>query len=368
MRIAFVNATHRWGGVKTWTLGLATDLASRGHAIDLFLRKGDPFADACRTAGLGVREISFGPDWNPWAVRLLEHEFRERGCQIAVTNVSKDNRIAGPAARRANIPVLMRVGGPGDITDRFKIRLEQRRYVDHMVAPARAISDSLKRFAWMRAGERITVIPNGVDLERFRPGPGKGELRRLIRVGDRTPLLATTGQMTSEKGHRVLLEAFAAIPSPDPQPHLVLIGQGPEELRLRALVRDLGIESRIHFLGFRSDVHLLLEDVDIAIQPSFAEGLPNSVVEFMAKGKAIVATHVGGTPEAIEHEVTGLLIPPHDPAALDRALSRLLGNIDLRATLSAAARRRAEAEFGRGLMVDRIEELLRKMIRSHSPG
>jgi glycosyltransferase involved in cell wall biosynthesis len=368
MRVAFVNATHRWGGVKTWTLGLATGLASRGHVVDLFLRKGDPFADACRNADLGVQEMSFGPDWNPWAVRLLRREFRERKSQIVITNVSKDNRIAGPAAKRANIPVLMRVGRPGDITDRFKIRFEQRRYVDHMVAPARAISDALERFPWMRTGGRITVIPNGVDLERFRPGDGQGELRGLTRAGDRTPLLATTSQLTPEKGHGVLLEAFAALPPFHPPPHLVLMGQGPEESHLRAQSREFGIESQVHFLGFRSDLHLLLEDVDIAIQSSFTEGLPNTVVEFMAKGKAILATQVDGTPEAIENEVTGLLVPPCDPAALGRGLSRLLADADLRTTLASAARRRAEAEFGQQLMVDRTEDLLRKMIRSHPTG
>src|SRR5262245_30673016 len=183
MRIAFVNSTHRWGGVKTWTLDVAPRLAARGHAVHLFLRRDDNFQNACRNAGLSVLPMDFGPDWNPLAIYRLKQLFRRRNIDVVVTNVSKDNRIAGPAARSLNLPVLQIVGGPGDLTPRYRVRLEQRRYVTAAVVPARAVRDSLSRFAWMDAEHRVTVLYNAVDLDFFKPGQGAGTLRRALNVG-----------------------------------------------------------------------------------------------------------------------------------------------------------------------------------------
>jgi len=360
MNVAFINSTHRWGGVKTWTLGLAGKLSARGHRVHLFLRRGDPFAAAARGEGLGVDEMVFGPDWNPLAVMRLRRRFRNLETAIAVTNVSKDNRIGGPAARGLGIPVLQHVGGPGDITDNFRMRWEQRRYVSRVVVPARSVRDGLLSFPWMDAATRVTVIPNSVDLERFRPGPGAGHLRGILEVSPSVPLLVTTGQLTSIKGHDLLLATLAGSARKDAV--LALIGRGPEEVPLRERARELGLEARVRFLGFREDVHLLLEDADVVVQPSLQEGLPISVLEFMAKGKAMVVSDLAGTPEAISHGVEGLLVPPGDGHALGTALEALLEDGGLRRRLGEAARARAEREFGLDRMTDRVEALLSTLV------
>jgi glycosyltransferase involved in cell wall biosynthesis len=352
--------------VKTWTLGLAGRLTSRGHPVHLFLRRRDPFSAAARREGLGVDEMTFGPDWNPLAVMRLRRRLRELGIEVVVTNVSKDNRIGGPAARGLGLPVLQHVGGPGDITDNFRMRWEQRRYVTRVVVPARSVRDALLSFPWMEASTRITVIPNSVDLERFRPGPGEGRLRGILGLAPSVPLIVTTGQLTSIKGHDLLLSALADLERKDAV--LALIGRGPEEPRLREWARRMGLEGRVRFLGFHEDVNLLLEDADVVAQPSLQEGLPISVLEFMAKGKAMVVSNLAGIPEAISDGVEGLLVPPGDRHALGEALRRLLVDARLRHRLGEAARNRAEREFGLELMTDRVEALLGAMIEDGRGG
>ncbi len=362
-RVAFVNATHRWGGVKSWTLRAGRGLSERGHDVRLFVRAGGDHRRVFAEAGLDARGVAFGFDFNPLAVRALIRGFREHRTEVVVTNVSKDNRTAGPAARRLGLPVLQRVGGSGDITGGWRVRLEQRRYVDRIVVPARSIRDRLARYPWMRAEERVTVIPNGVDLERFRPGVGTGILREALGIGPEAPLLVTTVQLAAIKGLDVLLAAFAALKRPEPV--LALIGRGKEEESLRRRAGALGLEGRVRFLGFRDDLHLLLEDADVAVHPSIAEGegLPNSVIECLAKGKALAATGVGGVPEAVTDGVEGLLVPPGDPGALAEALARLLDDPPLRERLGRSARRRAEREFDQALMLDRLDTLLGEMAR-----
>jgi glycosyltransferase involved in cell wall biosynthesis len=362
IRIAFVNSTHRWGGVKTWTLDVAPRLAMRGHAVHLFLRRDDPFQNACRNAGLRVEPMDFGPDWNPLAILRLRQLFHRHHIDIVVTNVSKDNRIGGPAARALGLPVLQIVGGPGDLTPRYRVRLEQRRYVTAAVVPARAVRDSLARFDWMDAEHRVAVLYNAVDLDFFKPGPGAGMLRKELKLDPSVPIVMTTGQLTSIKGHDLLLRAMTHLPG---SPVLTLTSRGPEEEKLRSIARVLGIEHRVRFLGFRErwEIPLLLEDADVVVQPSLEEGLPISVLEFMAKGKAILATRISGIPEAIEDEHDGLLVPPGRVDVLCNGLERLLGDPALRARLGQAARVHAEAEFGLDTLVVNFEALLRGLLR-----
>jgi glycosyltransferase involved in cell wall biosynthesis len=360
LRVDFVNSTHRWRGVKSWTLRVAGGLQRRGHDVHLFISRGNVFAAAAREAGLAVTEIRFGPDWNPLAIGALRRGFADRGTDVVITNVSKDNRIAGPACRKLGIPVLQRVGAGGDLRDRWRVRLEQRRYVTRIVVPARVIAERLRGYPWLRADERVIVIPNGVDLSRFRPGAGAGALRDELGIDAATPLIVAASQVSRVKGIHVLIAAFAALDVSGPPPRLVLIGEGDSEGAMLAEARRFGVADRVHPIGFRRDLDLLLEDADVVAHPSMfeGEGLPNSVLEAMAKGRAVVAARSGGTDEALTDDSEGLLVPPGDAEALMRALGRLLADRALRERLGTAARSRMEREFDEDLMVDRMESLL----------
>jgi glycosyltransferase involved in cell wall biosynthesis len=368
VNLTFVNATRRWGGVKSWTLSVAAGLRRRGHRIRIVLRPGTEYAAACREAGLDVRLLRFGPDWNPFAVAALHREFRDTGADLVLTNVSKDNRTAGPAARLLGIPVVQRIGGPGDITDRFQVRAEHARFVTHAITPAVFIKDHIGRFPWMDAARRVSVVHNGVDVERFRPGVARGALRAALGVRPGVPLLITTSQLTAIKGHRFLLEALAALET-RPAPVAVLVGTGAQADALASRARDLGVDGRVRFLGFRRDLPELLDEAAIAVQPSLQEGFPNSVIEFMAAGKPIVASRLAGIPEAVEDGVHGVLVPPGDAGALARALGRLLGDAEAAREMGAAARRRAVERFSEPAMLDGVESVLTSVLRSRSrPG
>ena len=360
LRVDFVNSTHRWRGVKSWTLRVAAGLQRRGHDVHLFIARGNVFAAAARESGLAVSEIRFGPDWNPFAVGALHRRFAGRRTDIVVTNVSKDNRIAGPACRALGIPVLQRVGASGDLRDRWRVRLEQRRYVTRIVVPARVIAERLGKWPWLRADDRVSVIPNGVDLARFRPGVGAGVLRGELGLDARTPLVVAASQISRIKGIHVLLQAFATLGAFDPPPQLALIGEGDDEGVMIAEARRLGVADRVHAIGFRRNLDALLEDADVVAHPSMfeGEGLPNSVLEAMAKGKPVVAARIGGTGEALAHDSEGLLVPSGDAGALSRAIDRLLTDRALRERLGATARSRMEREFDETLMIDRMESLL----------
>jgi glycosyltransferase involved in cell wall biosynthesis len=256
--------------------------------------------------------------------------------------------------------VLQRVGAGGDLRDRWRVRLEQRRYVTRIVVPARVIEDRLRGYPWLRADERVIVIPNGVDLSRFRPGVGAGALRGELGIDAATPLIVAASQLSRVKGIHVLIQALAALGASDPPPRLALIGEGDAEGLMIAEARRMGVADRVHAIGFRRNLDVLLEDADVVAHPSMfeGEGLPNSVLEAMAKGRAVVAARIGGTGEALINDLEGLLVPPGDADALALAIGRLLADRALRERLGASARLRMEREFDEDLMVDRMEALL----------
>jgi len=125
---------------------------------------------------------------------------------------------------------------------------------------------------------------------------------------------------------------------------------------------DLGLGDRVIFMGFRLDVAEILPEIDVAVSPSLAEAISNSVIEAMAAGLPVVGTRVGGTPEAVEDGVTGLLVPPRDPEALARCIGLLLEDRNLASRLGRAGRRRIEERFSTERMVRATERVYGSLI------
>jgi glycosyltransferase involved in cell wall biosynthesis len=162
---------------------------------------------------------------------------------------------------------------------------------------------------------RLSVIPNGVEPERFTDGPAYAHPR---------PYVAAVGRLVAHKGLDVLLEAFAHLAAPEVD--LLIAGDGPERPRLEALRDRLGLGVRVHLLGAvdGTSVASLYRGARLVACPSRWEGLPLVCLEAMASGRAVVASRVDGIPDAVRDGETGLLVPPEDPVALAAALRTLL--------------------------------------------
>ncbi len=198
------------------------------------------------------------------------------------------------------------------------------------------------------------VIPFGVNIETFTPGPGRSETGRVS--------LLFVGRLRHYKGLDVLLRALARLPGP----RLVIAGEGPEGPRLRRLAARLGLGDRVRFAGNVSPADLppLYRSADAFLLPatSPAEAFGIVLLEAMASGLPCITTEVGtGTSWVVQDGVTGLVVPPSDPAALAGAIRRLAGDAALRARMGAAGRARVEAEFTQERMVQRVEEVYREV-------
>ena len=199
--------------------------------------------------------------------------------------------------------------------------------------------------------KRIRVIHNGLDLPTRTP----------INPADRgaMPVVTTIGNIRHVKGHDVLVEAAAQVLTQRPDVAFTIAGDILEQdyyERLKSRVEALGIADRFHFLGRISDLTAHLAGASVFVLPSRSEGFSNALIEAMAGGLPAVATDVGGNAEAIEHDVSGLLIPPDDAAALARAILELLGNTTKAGLLSEKAKLAVASRFSADAMLGKVAE------------
>lgn len=177
--------------------------------------------------------------------------------------------------------------------------------------------------------EKVTCIPNGVDIEEIGSCDGS-KVRSELKIPSDSIVVGIAGRLSREKGHGYLLRSIAKLPDII----LLIVGTGPLERELKMLADRLGIRRRTIFAGFRSDANKYIAAMDIFALPSLSEGLPLALLEAMAAGKPVVASNVGGIPKVVDGKNTGLLVEPGNISGLEQAISRLICDKGLAALLA----------------------------------
>jgi L-malate glycosyltransferase len=223
-------------------------------------------------------------------------------------------------------------------------RLVLDRCADAVNACCRFSADSLGRVDGFTRG-RIEVIENGIDLERYGPRGDREALRRRLGLALKRRYLTCVARFHPVKDHTTLLRGFAAVAATRDDVDLLLVGDGPLRGDLQALSCQLGMESRVRFLGVRSDVPDLLRVSDLFALTSVSEAASLTLLEAMASGLPVVVTAVGGNPEIVREEMEGLLVPRGHAPATAAALMRLLDDPGFAAAIGTAGRARVEAHY-----------------------
>jgi glycosyltransferase involved in cell wall biosynthesis len=237
---------------------------------------------------------------------------------------------------------------------------------DKVVAVSELIEKECRPFILRK--DKLTWIPNGIDLRRFELANRNAERRATrasLGIQESDVVLGNVARLSIEKDQATLLRAFKRLTglAKDKSHKLILVGDGPEERALAALARELGIHDRCLFAGVRSDVPQILNCLDVYVQSSTREGLPMIILEAMASEAAIVSTRAGGIPKVITDGKQGRLVEIGDVDQLAHALDALLKNPDERRQLGQRARRTVESQFSAHAMAERYLEVYRDIAR-----
>jgi glycosyltransferase involved in cell wall biosynthesis len=269
-------------------------------------------------------------------------------------------------ARAARRPAVIASRRWLDDVPRASLRTANRyayRLAHRVVANSETIGELLVDREGVSA-ERVTIIPNFVDESAFTP-PNDAELRALrseLGVPSEAMIVGCVAGLRAVKGHRTVIEAMALLRARWPSLVLVLVGDGPERHRLEALTGQLGLRDVVHFVGARSNEPNPNYLFDFSVLASRSEAFPNTIVEAMAAGRPVVATRVGGVPDAVIDGETGLLVSPGDPAPLAAAINYMLENPERRAAMGRAAQQVARARFHVDRVIPQLESMYLQML------
>jgi glycosyltransferase involved in cell wall biosynthesis len=375
------------GGTERQVMNLALGIdSSRFDVHFACLKRWGDFLEDVEAKGSPLAEYPIPRLYGVQALRRqleFARALRRDGIDIVHTYGFYPNVFAVAAARLARVPVIVAsIRENGDLLTPAQRRVQRLscRLADAIIVNAESVKRRIVSDGY--DAERITVIRNGIDLARFRGRRDSGRLRRELSVPAQAPLVAVFARLVPAKGIEYFLQAAAGVAQRFPEARFVVVGESrvvrdgvivesPYKRELVQYASRLGLNGRVLFTGFRMDIPEVLPDVTLSVLPSLSEGLPNSVLESMAAGVPVVATGVGGTPEAVQDGVSGLLVPPSDAVALERAICSLLEDRALAARLGRAAEQRVSEHFSNEQMVRRTERfylsLLTKTRRQRRP-
>ena len=276
-------------------------------------------------------------------------------------------------ARMTGVPIV--ISARRNINLGSPLREKLNRWTAGLDDRVIAVSEAARRIEIGRTGvsaEKVIVIPNGVEVRhRIRScESGRSGFRSRFGFPSESRVIATAGRLHPSKGIDDFLRAAAIVSRRHPEARFIIAGDGPERAALEQLSIELGLAPTTLFLGNLRNIDLcvLLTGIDIFALASREEGMPNAVLEAMATALPVVATAIGGTPEIIEHDVSGLLIPPGDVGALAASIEALLENPAKAAAMATAARHRVAESFSIETMVRRTQDLYEELLREKSIG
>ena len=299
-------------------------------------------------------------------VRFAQYLRRERIDVVHSYNFYS-NAFAIPAARLARVPVVIAsIRDNGECWTPWQRRIERLvcRMAHGVVVNAEVIKRRLAAEGYN--ARRITVIHNGTESPPVVPALRTTALREELDIPAAAPVVGMLARLDPIKGIEHFLHAAAQVSARRPDARFVIVGDNRVNVAYREeltqLARRLGLEKVLRFTGFRNDVADVLSLLSVSVLASLSEGLSNTLLESMAAGIPVVATAVGGNPEAVEHGVTGLLVPPKNAAALADAICRILNHRDLAAAMGRAGRLRVAERFSTTAMVSESERLYRQLL------
>jgi glycosyltransferase involved in cell wall biosynthesis len=368
-RIAYFSDAPWFGGAEKYLQLLAAGLNREEFGPELILNRNprlEAFAASMAGAGVPVHEVSLDASRFPVGISHFISLLRRLRPAILHCNLpgpwGSQYSLVAPLARLAGVRHVVTTEHLPMVPPFAKGRLLRgfgSRWVERVITVSEDNARSLVDIHGVPR-EKIRVVRIGV------PEPARGAsagIRETLGIPKEDFLCVMIGSLEERKGHARAFEALAALPA---SVKLLVAGAGEEERALRAAAVSLGLERRVHFLGYRADVDALLAECDALVLPSTLEATPYVIVEAMASGLPVVASDVYGIPEIVRDGETGILVDPRVRDDIVRAIAALAGDRERGARMGRAARKRYEAMFRVERCVEETQAVYRDLLGTAS--
>lgn len=340
------------GGMENYVRNLAANLPSNEFKVSLLCPYESPYTALLRSEGNDVYIAPLRDD-PPWkTIELICTLVRETGIDLLHAHLMNAHTVAAMAGRLSATPTVATLHGMSLHPQEISVA---RTTGSHTIVVCRE--------AWSQAlavglsPERVSLVPNGVDLATYHPMSADPlDFRQTINIGPDDMLVGFVGRLAWEKGPDKFLKAAEFILQRRPEVHFAVVGTGSMEKDLTATIRRAGLESRIHMVGLAREPHRIYPALDLLLHTSRADAMPLTILEAMASGVPVVAIGVGGVPEIVSAGETGILIGttewpgivseyPGDWEGVALAAISLLSNPARLKSMAGASVRRAQSSF-----------------------
>jgi glycosyltransferase involved in cell wall biosynthesis len=301
--------------------------------------------------------MEYDPPWP--SIQSTVEIIHNQQIDVIHAHLPKAHVLAGLAGCLTRTPVVATIHGMSITTHELGV---SRTTGTHLILVCREAYFQAQALGLSEA--EITLISNGVDVERFKPDPVGSEFRKMLGIPADAPLVGFVGRLASEKGPDTFVLAAKHVHRQQPDVHFVLVGEGPMEADLVQMIEDLELRGRVHLAGLWPDTSQVYPALDVLAQTSRVEGMPLALLEGMACALPVVAIAVGGVSELVVVGTTGVLVGPGDWEGIGNAVLALLANPKQLAHMGQAGRQRVETLFSLENSVKLTGDLFRRLAKS----
>jgi len=355
--ILFLISSEGYYGVENMLIALALQLSQQGCRciVGVFRNSCSPHTEISAQAerhGLAVEIIDCNGRWDRSAVAHIRRLIAKHNVDVLHSHGYKTDLYALAAAMRNRVALVATSHNWPSKLLSMRIYAALDRLALRMFDKVIVVSDTVARILRNSgvAMEKVAMIPNGVDLARFRTAIPKLRIENGL---PKNPVVGFVGRLVPEKGGALLMRAAQHVLSKHPNVTFVLVGEGPAAAEWKTLASELGISKNVIFAGARDDIPQVYASFDMVVLPSLVEAMPMCLLEAMAAGRPVIATRVGAVPRLILDSQTGLLLQPGVTSALAMAIIRLLESPDLACRLGENGRARVAQHFSAEVMAKR---------------
>lgn len=348
-----IDAGKEWRGGQRQSYLLAKELKRQGYRFRFYLQPDSPLHQKCLEGGLPVFPLKMRSEMDLRAIWRLARDMKRNTCMLVHCHDAHATSLGAVAASLAKVPIRVisrRVDFP--LKQNFLSRMKYRENIDLIIA----ISQEIKKVLVDDGIDPrcIKVIPSGIDFTPFEGSRPRDYLHRELSFSTKDYLVGIVAHLADHKGHKYLIRATKILKDKVPNVRVVIVGEGPLFMELNKLVKETEVEDMVFFLGFREDVPQIMASLDLFVLSSHKEGMGSSILDAMASRLPVVATRVGGIPEVVVNEETGLLVPPRHPSALAKAILRIYANREWGEALGQSGYELVHRKFSAESMASKI--------------
>ena len=370
LRVLHIIGGGEFGGAERHILNLCASLDPRKAAITVVCLFEEPFARMAKETGVNVLVVPMRHKLDLGTLTRLTDVIKRNQPDLVHTHGVRANLLGRLAAKMAGVNKIVTTVHSLLVRDYpdFWSRLANswterltRGLTDHFIAVSQGLKNALVEDGMPE--NKITVIYNGLDLDRFKPCLPSGTYRRWLGYDERVPLVVIVARLHSVKGHNYFLQAACEVLKVIPKVRFLVVGTGPDEPMLKQMTTKLGLQEVVNFTGFISDIPDLMADMDVLVIPSLWEGFGLTAIEAMTVELPVVATEVGGLPEVVRPGETGILVPPADAVSLAKGILWVLQHPKEASQMAENGREIVSREFSSKGMARKTEITYQKVMR-----